>query len=71
MASLPDFNVVALDKHGETYIVLFTRATRGEACRTLGRWASSPELSFTWYNAAVMSEKIRKLTDLNRGRFSA
>jgi hypothetical protein len=25
----------------------------------LGRFASNPELSFTWYDAAVLSQKVR------------
>jgi len=38
----------------------------------LGRYASNPELSFTWYDAAVLSQKIRQESQkatLNR-RFS-
>jgi hypothetical protein len=27
--------------------------------RVLGRFASNPELSFTWYDAAVLSQKVR------------
>ena len=30
-----------------------------KALRTLGRFASNPELSFTWYDAAVLSQKVR------------
>ena len=29
--------------------------------RTLGRYAADPELSFSWYDAAIMSKKIREL----------
>lgn len=28
--------------------------------RVLGRYASNPELDFTWYDAAVLSQKIRQ-----------
>ncbi len=28
----------------------------------LGRYASNPELSFSWYDAAVLSQKIRQST---------
>jgi hypothetical protein len=28
----------------------------------LGRFASNPELSFTWYDAAVLSQKVRNST---------
>lgn len=46
------------DSTGETYSLLWTQATASEALRTLGRWAVNPELSFSWFDAAVMSQKI-------------
>jgi hypothetical protein len=54
-----DINVVALIKGKERYIFLFDDAHKAEALRTLGRFASNPELSFTWFDAAVLSHKIR------------
>jgi hypothetical protein len=36
--------------------------------RTLGRFASNPELSFTWYDAAVLSQKIRQESQRDRSR---
>ncbi|MGE0756638.1 MAG: hypothetical protein AB7F89_28175 [Pirellulaceae bacterium] len=57
-----DINVLALVKGEERYIFLFDDSNRSEALRTLGRFASNPELSFTWYDAAVLSQKIRKLS---------
>ncbi len=54
-----DINILALAKGEERYLFLFTDESRAEALRTLGRHASNPELSFTWYDAAVMSQKIR------------
>jgi hypothetical protein len=56
-----DINVLALVKGEERYIFLFDDQNRAEALRTLGRFASNPELSFTWYDAAVLSQKIRKI----------
>jgi hypothetical protein len=53
-------NVLALVKGGERYIFLYDDASRVETLRTLGRYASNPELSFTWYDAAVLSQKIRQ-----------
>ncbi len=55
-----DINVLALVKGSERYIFLYDDANRSRALRTLGRFASSPELSFSWYDAAVLSQKIRK-----------
>lgn len=55
-----DINVLALVKGKERYIFLFDDEHRAEALRTLGRYASNQELSFTWYDAAVLSQKIRQ-----------
>jgi hypothetical protein len=55
-----DINVLALVKGGERYIFLYDDDSRAEALRTLGRYASNPDLSFTWYDAAVLSQKIRQ-----------
>ena len=54
-----DINVLALVKGKERYIFLYDDTQRAEALRTLGRYASRPDLSFTWYDAAVLSRKIR------------
>jgi hypothetical protein len=55
-----DINVLALVKGAERYVFLYDDASRAEALRVLGRYASNPELSFTWYDAAVLSQKIRQ-----------
>lgn len=55
-----DINVLALVKGEERYIFLFDDSNRSEALRTLGRFASNPDLSFSWYDAAVLSQKIRQ-----------
>ncbi len=55
-----DINVLALVKGDERYVFLYDDANRAETLRTLGRYASNPDLSFTWYDAAVLSQKIRQ-----------
>ncbi len=55
-----DINVLALVKGKERYIFLFDDAQRADALRTLGRFASNSELSFNWYDAAVLSQKVRQ-----------
>ena len=55
-----DINVLALIKGKERYIFLYDDSQRAEALRMLGRYASNPELSFSWYDAAVLSQKIRQ-----------
>ena len=55
-----EINVVAIVKGDERYVFMFDEDSRAETLRTLGRYASNPELSFSWYDAAVLSQKIRK-----------
>jgi len=55
-----DINVLALVKGQERYIFLYDDKNRSQALRVLGRYASNPELSFSWYDAAVLSQKIRR-----------
>ena len=55
-----DINVLALVKGGEKYIFLYDDSQRTRTLRVLGRFASNPELSFSWYDAAILSQKIRR-----------
>jgi hypothetical protein len=55
-----EVNVLALVKGTEQYVFFFDDSNRTEMLRTLGRYAANPELSFSWYDAAVLSEKIRQ-----------
>ena len=54
-----EVNVVALVKGSERYVFLYDDASRGELLKTLGRYADDPDLSFTWYDATVLGQKIR------------
>ncbi len=54
--------MLALVKGSERYVFLYNEANRANILRTLGRYASNPDLSFTWYDAAVLSQKIRQET---------
>jgi hypothetical protein len=53
-------NVTALLKGPEKYILLFDDAHRSEGLRQLGRWATDRGLSFTWADAARMSQQVRE-----------
>ena len=55
-----DINVLALIKGKERYVFLYDDSQRAAALRTLGRYASDSGLSFTWYDAAVLSQKVRQ-----------
>ena len=55
-----EINVLALVKGDQRYVFLFTDENRGETLRTLGRFASNSELNFSWYDAAILSQRIRQ-----------
>jgi len=55
-----DINVLALVKGEERYVFLYDDERKSEALRTLGRFANNEELSFSWYDAAVLSQRIRQ-----------
>ena len=55
-----DINVLALVKGSQRYIFLYNDSQVAETLRTLGRYASDPTLNFTWYDAAVLSQKVRQ-----------
>ena len=62
-----DVKVIALMKGKEQYVFIYNEKNRAETLRLLARYASNPELSFTWYDAAVLSQKIRQ-EGLHRAR---
>lgn len=52
-------NVLALRKGGERYVFLFDDDHTAEVLRVFSRFASDPQLSFTWYEAAILSQMIQ------------
>jgi hypothetical protein len=66
-----DINVLALVKGEERYIFLYDDEHKSEALRTLGRFASNAELSFSWYDAAVLSQRIRQTAQEARAEAEA
>ena len=54
-----EINVLALVKGEEKFMFLFDDQNRDETLRQLARFAADPELDFTWYDAAMLSRKIR------------
>jgi hypothetical protein len=60
-----EVNVLALVKGKERYVFLYNDSNQSEMLRTFGRYASDPELSFSWYDAAVLSQKLRRKAQRN------
>jgi len=56
-------NVLALVKNSERYVFLYDEESSSELLQTLGRYAADKSLSFTWYDAAVLSQKVRRLRE--------
>lgn len=54
-------NVVALVKGTERYVFLYDDESSSTLLQTLGRFAADPDLTFTWYDAAVLSQKVRHM----------
>ena len=60
-------NVLALVKDGERYVFLYDEKSVSTLLQTLGRYAADPELNFSWYDAAVLSQKVRRLQNGDDG----
>lgn len=48
------------EKGIERYIFVYHDEHIEEIQKTLGRYAANPELSFSWYDAACLSQRIRR-----------
>lgn len=54
-------NVIALVKDGERYVFLYDDESGPQLLQTFGRYAADPELNFSWYDAAVLSQRVRRM----------
>jgi hypothetical protein len=55
---------VTLIKGKERYIFVFDLKYKPEVLRTIGQFASDPELSFNWHDAAVLSQRVRQKKEI-------
>jgi len=55
-----DVRVLAVVKGVERYVWVFDAERKDDVLRSLGRMASNKDLSLTWYDAAVCSQRLRK-----------
>jgi hypothetical protein len=53
-------HVLTLNKDGERYLWIFDDRNRDATLRQIARDAANPELSLSWYDAAVLSKKVRE-----------
>ena len=61
-------NVIAIVKDTERFIFLYddNAESINRLFQQMGIMAADRESSFTWYDAAVMSQKVRKLSESSR-----
>ena len=58
-----EMNVLALVKNSERYVFLYDDDSTESVLQKLGQYAADEELSFSWYDAAVLSQKVRRLKE--------
>jgi hypothetical protein len=57
-----EFNVLALIKGGERYVFVYDDDSRAELIDAFRDQAADPRLSFNWFDAAVLTQKVREQT---------
>ncbi|MFP6767888.1 MAG: hypothetical protein VB859_06950 [Planctomycetaceae bacterium] len=58
-----EMNVLALVKNTERYVSLYDDDSLDSVLQKLGEYAADKDLSFSWYDAAVLSQKVRRLKE--------
>jgi len=66
MVSNLNVNLLVLIRGEERYIFIYNDENCAELFRVLGRFASNQELNFTWYDAAVLSQKALQKQSQNQ-----
>jgi hypothetical protein len=68
-----DINLIAFNKNKETYVFLFDDKNRAKCIRMFGKYATNPDLDFSWHDAADLSYRFRfenEMGDEERGIYS-
>ncbi len=61
MASGNRLNIVAFVTGTQRFLFLYDHESAPQVMQTLGKFAADPELCFSWYDAAVLSQKVREM----------
>lgn len=54
-------NVLALVRDGHRYVFLYDDDSVDTVLASLSEYANDPDLDFTWYDAAVLAQRVRQL----------
>ena len=55
-----EFNILALVKGAERFVFVYDDDSRGPLIDSFRDYAADPRLSFSWFDAAVLTEKARE-----------
>ena len=58
-----DLNRIRYDQDCERYIIRFDGESSDVLLQTLGEMAADKDLNYTWYDAAILSQRIRKMRE--------
>jgi len=58
---MSDINVIVVLKGSERYVWLYSDNQQAECLQSIGRAAGNPDLSLTWYDAAMAIRKIKQV----------
>ncbi len=56
-------NVLALVREEHRFVFLYDDNSIETMLATLSQYANDPELDFTWYDAAMMAQRVRKMLE--------
>lgn len=65
---LGEVNILALVKGDEHYIFIYDDHCREEVVEVMRHWAADPRLSFSWFDAAVLSQRVKQKRRANTPR---
>jgi hypothetical protein len=54
-----DIAVIAFVKQGERWVVIYPADRWQQAIHQISRWAADRDLSLSWYDAAMIAQKVR------------
>jgi hypothetical protein len=54
-------NILSLVKGDEKYIFIFDHKNISNVLRKFGQFSANKELSFSWFDAATLSQRVRNL----------
>ena len=58
-----DIHVLAMVRNDEQYIFLFSDINADRVRQQFGRWASRGDLAFSWFDAAKLNERLRRVME--------